>query len=106
MANYRPIGKSIGAASAYSGTIITAKLSLSNWGMLLARGTAVRFSVSASVADSWTISVPIPSGGVAVWESTAPTTGDPSRVTFGDISGAYGITCRAGVDLKFKYYTP
>ncbi|MEY8355919.1 hypothetical protein AALB39_21540 [Lachnospiraceae bacterium 54-53] len=93
MANYRPIVKTVGAASAVSAELVSADLSTTSWGLLLIRGTAL-FSNTI-----------LPSGAVAVWESTRATTETPSRLTFTDARATYGITCRAGVQLRFKFYS-
>lgn len=93
MANYRPIVRTIGAASAVSAELVSADLSATSWGLFLVRGTAL-FSDTI-----------LPSGAVAVWESTKPTTEAPSRMTFTDADATYGITCRAGVQLRFKFYS-
>jgi hypothetical protein len=92
MANYKPIVKTIGAASADSGTIIPVKLSTTSWGLVLVRGTAL-FS-----------NVLLKSGAIDVWESTKPTTDTPTRQTFTDTNGIFGITCRANVQLRLKFY--
>lgn len=93
MANYRPITKSVSASVAGSGQVIIAKLSTTSWGLLLLRGTAV-FSNTI-----------LKSGAVAIWESTKPTTTAPNLVTFTDANATYGITTRAGVALRLKFYT-
>lgn len=92
MANYRPVVKTIGSASAVSGELVSANISTTSWGLLLVRGTAL-FSNTV-----------LPSGAVAVWESTNPTTASPNRITFSNANANYGITCRAGVQLVFKFY--
>lgn len=93
MANYKPIAKTILATAANSGQVIVAKLSTTSWGLLLLKGTAV-FSTTI-----------LRSGAVAIWESTNPTTALPDLVTFTDINATYGITTRAGVDLRLKFYS-
>jgi hypothetical protein len=93
MANYKPIAKTILASAADSGQVIVAKLSTTSWGLLLLRGTAV-FSNTI-----------LRSGAVAIWESTNPTTASPNLVTFTDINATYGITTRAGVVLRLKFYS-
>ncbi|WP_077611670.1 hypothetical protein [Clostridium sp. Marseille-P2415] len=93
MPNYRPVVRTIGAASAISATIVAADLTTTSWGLLLVRGSAL-FSNTV-----------LRSGAVAVWESTNPTTASPDRQTFSDANGTYGITCRAGVQLRFKFYS-
>nr|WP_314459074.1 hypothetical protein [uncultured Clostridium sp.] len=92
MANYKPIVKTITLASADSGILLPVKLSTTSWGLLLTRGTAV-FSNTI-----------LRSGAVAVWESTNPTTATPNGLTFTDANAVYGITTRAGVQLRFKFY--
>jgi hypothetical protein len=93
MANYRPITKTVSASVAESGQVIISKLSTTSWGLLLLRGTAV-FSNTI-----------LRSGAVAIWESTNPTTAEPNLVTFTDANATYGITTRAGVALRLKFYT-
>lgn len=93
MANYKPIAKTILASVADSGQVIVAKLSTTSWGLLLLRGTAV-FSNTI-----------LRSGAVAIWESTNPTTEEPNLVTFTDANANYGITTRAGVVLRLKFYS-
>ncbi len=92
MANYKPIAKTISSTSAISGVMVPADLSTTSWGLLLLRGSAL-FNNTI-----------LKSGAVAVWESTKPTTGAPSRQTFTDANANYGITCRAGVRLIVKFY--
>ena len=93
MANYKPVGKIIHTASAFSGTIIPRNLTNANWGMLLVQGTAKH---SNSV---------LASGGVLVWENTATgSLNTPNHKTFADAQGQYGVTCRAGVSLILKFY--
>ncbi|MDK2967531.1 MULTISPECIES: hypothetical protein [Lacrimispora] len=92
MANYRPLVTTIAQASATSGVILPATISTTSWGLLLTRGTAV-FSNTI-----------LRSGAVAVWESTNPTTAEPDGMTFTDANAIYGITTRAGVQLRFKFY--
>ncbi|NNJ32220.1 hypothetical protein [Lacrimispora defluvii] len=92
MANYKPVVRTIGAASAASGIVLPAKLSTTSWVLLLVRGTAV-FSNTI-----------LRSGAVAIWKSTAPTTAEPSEVTFTDANAVYGISTKAGVPLRFKFY--
>lgn len=93
MANYKPIAKTILASVADSGQVIVAKLSTTSWGLLLLRGTAV-FSNTI-----------LRSGAVAIWESTKLTTEEPDLVTFTDANANYGITTRAGVVLRLKFYS-
>jgi hypothetical protein len=92
MANYRPIASQIASAAVVSATIVTENLSTTSWKLALLRGTAL-FSDTV-----------LASGAVAIWESTNPTTADPSRMTFTDASGVYGITVRAGVPLVLKFF--
>lgn len=92
MANYKPLVKTVTAGSAISGIILPVDISTTSWGLLLTRGTAV-FSNTI-----------LRSGAVVVWESTNPTTATPNGMTFTDANGAYGITTRAGVQLRFKFY--
>lgn len=92
MANYKPLVQTIPSASAVSGTVVSADISTTSWGIFLLRGTAV-FSNTV-----------LGSAAVAVWESTNPTTAAPDRLTFTDVRGIYGITCRAGVALRLKVY--
>ena len=92
MANYRPQTITIASGSAKSGVILRKSIATTSWGLLLANGKAY-ISTTA-----------LKSGTVAVWESNAALTGAPTRVTFTDVSGVYGITCKAGVALNFKFY--
>jgi hypothetical protein len=92
MANYKPLVKTVTGASAASGIILPVKISTTSWGLLLVRGTAV-FSNTI-----------LRSGAVAVWQSTNPTTAAPNLVTFSDANAIYGISTKAGVQLRFKFY--
>ncbi|WP_070001157.1 hypothetical protein [Cellulosilyticum sp. I15G10I2] len=93
MPNYSPKGKVIPSASAVSGTVVDQNVTASTWGLFLLKGTALDLSES-----------PLASGAVQVWESTAPTTGPATRMTFTDAEGIYGITCKANVALTIKFY--
>ena len=93
MANYKPIGKVIGAASAVSGTTVHAKLSTTSWGLLLIRATAT-FSNTI-----------LRSAAVAIWTATASTIGTPTYTTFTDANAMYGISTKAGAQLKLKVYS-
>ena len=93
MAIYKPIGKVIGAASAASGTTVHAKLSTTSWGLMLIRATAT-FSNTV-----------LKSAAVAIWTAAALTTGVPTYTTFTDISGIYGISTKAGAQIKLKVYS-
>ncbi|MBE5989764.1 hypothetical protein BXY41_10495 [Lacrimispora xylanisolvens] len=93
MANYKPIAKTIGAASAASGIVLHAKISTTSWVLLLVRGTAV-FSNTI-----------LRSGAVAIWTSGTPTTATPTYTTFTDANAIYGISTRAGVGLTIKFYS-
>lgn len=93
MANYKPIAKTIGSASAASGIALHAKISTTSWVLLLVRGTAV-FSNTI-----------LRSGAVAIWTTGAPTTAAPTYTTFTDANALYGISTKAGVALTIKFYS-
>ncbi len=94
MANYKPVGKKIGSASAKDGTIMKVNLTVVPWSMMLLLGTAKH---SNSV---------LPSGAVLVWENTNTGSGNtPNHQTFGDAKGRYGVSVRSGVSIIFKYYS-
>jgi len=93
MANYKPITKTIQLTANDSGTIVPAKLSTTSWGLALVRGTAM-FS-----------NVLLTNGAVEIWESTKTLTAAPDHLTFTDTTGMFGVTCRANVQLRIKFYS-
>lgn len=92
MANYKPITKTLTAGSVDSAVVIPIDLSTTSWGLALVRGTAMFGSI---VLDS---------GAVEVWESTKATTAAPDHITFTDADGIFGITTRANIQLRLKFY--
>lgn len=92
--NYRPKAHSIAASAAVSGKSLTVNLTATSWGLFLLDGVA---QTPAGTA--------LPSGGVNVWISTAPTTGPATYTTFADELGYYGISIKANVPYVVKYYT-
>ena len=94
MANYRPIGKTLLATVVDSGTMVVQNISTSAWALALLRGVALSPTGAA-----------LPSGAVAIWESTNPTTTSANHTTFSDSTGRYGVTVRANIALKIKFYT-
>ncbi|MBU3160083.1 MAG: hypothetical protein ACREVX_16275 [Clostridium sp.] len=93
MANYRPRTKAILATVVDSGTMVVQNISTSAWVMALLKGTALSPTGTAMA-----------SGAVAVWESTNPTSTSANHTTFTDGQGRYGVTVKANVALKIKFY--
>jgi hypothetical protein len=93
MANYRPLTKVMASGVATSGVMHAFNISTSAWAMALLKGTALTPTGTA-----------IASGAVAVWQSTNPTSTTANHTTFTDSKGRYGVTVKAGVQLKLKFY--
>ncbi|MBU3181563.1 hypothetical protein [Clostridium psychrophilum] len=93
MPNYRPRTKAILATVVDSGIMVVQNISTSAWALALLKGTALS-PTGASLA----------SGAVAVWQSTNPTSTSADHTTFTDGQGRYGVTVKANVALKIKFY--
>jgi hypothetical protein len=91
MANYRP--HTVNVTAAASGIAKIKDINTSIWQMFLLKGTALS-PTGAAMA----------SGAIQVWYSTNTITNPADQTTFTDANGKYGITTKAGVALKVRFF--
>ncbi|WP_349673028.1 hypothetical protein [Lacrimispora sp.] len=90
--SYKPVANTLAASAAIGGLAHSVRVLTTSWGLILLNGVAFYSNQT------------LKSGAVAVWVSNAPTTGQPTNLTFTDANGNYGVTTKAGVSLVVKFY--
>ncbi|MGL5152393.1 MAG: hypothetical protein ACRC7N_17690 [Clostridium sp.] len=92
MANYRPFAVTIANTVLTSGASHNGDAQFTEWGLALLFGTAI-----------WS-NTQLGSIAILIWESTAPTTGNPTHTTFTDPAGKFGVTVSANKPLTIKAF--